>query len=189
MNMTSLLAFVACAALAACSTPYSPPVVVKGSPDFIGLADLLSPDRPLDVILVHGMCTHDVEWATDEMARLGTAMTANVTVRKFDNKPQAGGPPRIELVHGEAVIAGSKMKMTGILWSPLTAALKQQLRYDNTGQPTDCSTDGDCKPKRAAINGVAKDKLLNDCLSDAMAYQGSSRDVIRTAMVEALEKV
>lgn len=36
------------------------------------------------------------------------------------------------------------------------------------------------------MNGLAKDKLLNDCLADAMAYQGLSRPVMRAAMVGAL---
>lgn len=27
--------------------------------------DLLSPTRPLDLVMVHGMCTHDESWAQD----------------------------------------------------------------------------------------------------------------------------
>lgn len=190
MRLSTLLA-VACLALTGCSTPYSPPVVVKGSPNFIGLADLLSPDQPLDVILVHGMCTHDKAWATGAMTQLAAAMDANVAVQKSDAKslaPMATGLPSIELVPGKAVIAGSELRMTGIVWSPLTAGLKQQLLYDNTGDPTDCATDVTCKPKRATINAAAKDKLLNDCLADAVAYQGKSRETIQGAMVAALEK-
>jgi hypothetical protein len=191
MKLTSFLAVI-CLELAACSTPYSPPVLVKGSPNFIGLADMLSPDRPLDVILVHGMCTHDRDWALSAMTLLTASVDSNVAVENAGEQLLAAateGLPSIQLVPGQAVIAGSTMKMTGIVWSPLTAPLKQQLSYDGTGEPTDCATEGVCKPKRAKLNGLAKDVLLNDCLSDAMVYQGKSRTAIRTAMVQALEKV
>jgi len=58
-------------------------------------------------------------------------------------------------------------------------ASEQQLDADKTGTPTDCaSVDAmTCKPVRAQINGKAKDGLLDDCLSDVLAYQGQSRAI------------
>jgi len=189
MGRTSLLGL-ACAALTACTTPYSPSVIVKGSPSFLGLADQLSPDRPLDVVLVHGMCTHDKAWGRAAIHTLQAAMTANIAAAR-DTEASGTIPlaPGVEFVRETAVIDGSKVRMTAIIWSPLTAPLKQQLRYDDTGEPTDCAVDATCKPKRARLNGLAKDTLLNDCLSDAMAYQGASRPVMRDAMVAAFNEV
>lgn len=189
---TKLLMAAACVALSACTTPYNPPVVVKASAEFNGLADMLNPEQPLDVLLVHGMCTHDAGWAEDAMHRLARTVDSNVelqTRKEVALMVAADGTPAIELVVSEAVIAGSKLRMTGVVWSPLTAQLKQQLLYDNTGEPTDCASDAICKSKRAKLNGALKDSLLNDCLADAMAYQGASRPVIRQAMIDALTRV
>ena len=45
--------------LGACSTPYHPPVVVRDSMRFPGVAAIAAASgaRPVDLILVHGMCT------------------------------------------------------------------------------------------------------------------------------------
>lgn len=188
MRLTALLALIS-AVLSACATPYSPLVIVKGSQNFVGLADQLSPERPLDVVLVHGMCTHDEAWAEGAMRMLTATIDPNISLGPRDNKAPSLSeripPPAVRVVKADAVIAGSLLRMTGIIWSPLTASLKEQLSYDDTGEPTDCAADATCKPKRAKLNGLAKDKLLNDCLSDAMAYQGASRPVMRAAMIAA----
>ena len=176
-------------ALGACSTPYSPPVVVKTSDEFKGLVHMLDPRQPLEVLLVHGMCTHDADWAKKTMGQLAGIVASNVDLQlrhQVARMSAADGTPAIELVTGQADIAGSTMRMTGIVWSPLTARLKEQLLYDKTGEPTDCANDTTCRPKRAKLNGVLKDDLLNDCLADAMAYQGNSHLVIRRAMVDAI---
>lgn len=183
-----LLVAAAWVALSACTTPYSPPVVVKGSVEFRGLADMLSPDQPLHVLLVHGMCTHDVVWAESAMRRLASAMNWNVALQTRERVALAAAAndrAAVKLVVSDTSIAGSKLRMTGVVWSPLTTQLKQQLLYDDTDEPTDCASNASCKPKRAKLNGELKDKLLNDCLADAMVYQGASRSVIRQAMIEA----
>ena len=188
MRLPSLL-LAACIVLSACTTPYSPAVVVKGSTPFVGLADQLSPEQPLQVILVHGMCTHDKTWALNAFAALKGAMGANVAPPPWSATVDLAPEARVQIEREEADIFGSKLRMAGIIWSPLTAQLKRQLDYDKTGEPSDCATDATCSPKQAKINGKAKDVLLDDCLSDAMAYQGASRSVIRAAMMEAFTEV
>jgi hypothetical protein len=81
------------------------------------------------------------------------------------------------------------VRFHAIVWSPLTSALKHQLDDDATGTPTDCARDGVCKPARARFNGIVKDWLLNDCLADALIYEGASHDAIRDAMVETVSQV
>jgi len=182
-----LLVAAACVALGACATPYAPPVVVKSSVAVTGLADMPGKE-PLHVLLVHGMCTKDKDWAEGAMQRLVRALDANIALQTREETAlmaTADGKPAVKLVYGDAEIAGRKLRMAGVVWSPLTAPLKQQLLYDNTDEPTDCARDATCKPKRATLNGKLKDILLNDCLADAMAYQGESRGVIRQAMIDA----
>jgi hypothetical protein len=86
-------------------------------------------------------------------------------------------------------IGGGTVRFHALVWSPLTAGLKRQLDVDNTGTPTDCTAAGACKPKRAWLNGHVKDNLLNDCLADAVIYQGESHVAIRDAMVESISRI
>jgi hypothetical protein len=173
--------------LAACSTPYRPPIVVRDSTPFPGIANLVQTGsgRPLDVILVHGMCTHGAAWASHGIDRIAGVVSANVP------EPAALAAEGIQVVERTQQIGGTPVRFHALIWSPLTAPLKRQLDYDNTGTPSDCSAagNGECKPKRASLNGYVKDQLLNDCLSDAVIYEGDSHDAIRDAMVESISRI
>lgn len=177
--------------LSACTTPYKPPVIVKGSHDFQGLVDQLDPAaEPLDVVLVHGMCTHDEVWAYGAMDEILKAIGANFKPsRESAVTTRSTTGPEIQVIQREDTTGAGKIRFTAFVWSPLTTPLKQQLLYDMTGSPTDCATADECKPTRAKLNGKFKDSLLNDCLADALLYEGVSRPVIRRAMVSALQPV
>jgi hypothetical protein len=173
--------------LAACSTPYRPPVVVRDSAPFPGIANLVQAGdgHPLDVILVHGMCTHDAGWANRSIDRIAGVVSANVPTQA------ASGANGIQLIERTQQIGSTPVRFHALVWSSLTAPLKHQLDYDNTGTPSECSAagKGECKPVRASFNGYVKDKLLNDCLSDAVIYEGQSHDAIRDAMIESVSRI
>lgn len=179
------------AALAGCSTPYRPPVVVKGSDAVPALAGMLA-DAPapkqLDVMLVHGMCTHEANWAEPLADHLAQEIDAQA-------RPVSSGRPVIEAARGQIGVrwhereaAGGKLHFAEITWSPVFAELKRQLDFDMTGEANDCAADAECRPRRAKLNGMLKDKLLNDCLADVVIYQGESRDAMRSRMVVALQE-
>ena len=176
----------ALAILAACSTPYRPPVVVHDSATFPGIASMVAEAgaRPVDVLLVHGMCTHDTGWAERQIDRITGVVEDHAPV-----PAGAAAPPRVEVVERTRRLAGGTVRFHALVWSPLTAGLKRQLDVDMTGTPTDCTAAGACKPKRASLNGYVKDNLLNDCLSDAVIYQGESHVAIRDAMVRTIAQV
>lgn len=186
-NWLRLLTLLTPGLLAACTTPYRPPAVVRDSAPFPGIVNLVQTGskRPLDVILVHGMCTHDASWANHGIDRITGVVSANVP------EQAAAAPNGIQLVERTQQIGGTPVRFHALIWSPLTAPLKRQLDYDNTGSPNDCSQagSGECKPKRAWLNGYVKDRLLNDCLSDAVIYEGASRNAIRDAMVESVSRI
>jgi hypothetical protein len=171
--------------LGACSTPYRPALVVRDSVPFPGIADVIAADkaRPVDVILVHGICTHDTTWAENAITQVAGIVEAHAP------PAPAAASGGIQLVERTGQVAGGTVRFHAIVWSPMTAGLKHQLDYDNTGTPTDCALDAVCKPKRARLNGVVKDWLLNDCLSDAMIYEGNSHDAIRDAVVDTVARV
>jgi hypothetical protein len=175
--------------LAACSTPYRPPIVVRDSTSFPGIANLVrnGGGRPLDVILVHGMCTHDAVWANQGIDRIAGVVSANVP------QQAALAANGIQVIERTQQIGNTPVRFHALVWSPLTTPLKRQLDYDNTGTSSDCSAAGspagECKPARAWLNGYVKDRLLNDCLSDAVIYEGASRNAIRDAMIESISRI
>jgi hypothetical protein len=190
----NLLVSAALAWLTACTTPYRPPVIVHDSDDFPGIASLIAANgkTPVDIVLVHGMCTHDTRsarTAIDDLARTIDAGYAS----NWPDAPPAPVPNRIGIVSKTALVGGGTVRFTALVWSPLTADLKKRLAYDSTGTPNDCSqpgnTEANCKPKRASFNGQFKDSLLNDCLADAMIYQGTSHRAIKGAMVQTMKQV
>jgi hypothetical protein len=185
---TRLSLLPALAVLAACSTPYRPPVVVHDSATFPGIASIVAEAgaRPVDVLLVHGMCTHDTGWAERQIDRITGVVEAHAPTPAPAAQP---APPRVEVVERTRRLAGGTVRFHALVWSPLTAGLKHQLDVDMTGTPTDCTAAGACKPKRASLNGYVKDNLLNDCLSDAVIYQGESHVAIRDAMVRTIAQV
>ena len=71
--------------LAACTTQYTDPVFDSSSEStcFEGVADRLEPTRTLDVLLVHGMCTHDADWAQSAVQSLYASL--------------GGGPDKVDL--------------------------------------------------------------------------------------------
>lgn len=172
--------------LAACTTPYRPPVLVHGSASFTGLNAVVSAGEPVDVILVHGMCTRTEAWAHRAVDTILAAIEPG-----YAAKPRASVPPpaaaSIQVVQRDEIVRGVPVRFSALIWSPLTAGLKHQLDFDNTGTATDCSAPGECRPRRARLNGIVKDRLLNDCLADALIYQGDSRETIRKQMMAALD--
>lgn len=172
--------------LSACSTPYHPAVVVRDSTPFPGVASLLaaSGSRPVDLILVHGMCTQVPDWAERSIDRIAGTIGEHAPA-EVSRVP--GGA--IQVVERTRQLAGGTVRFHALAWWPLTAELKRQLAYDNTGTSTDCANDQACKPTRALLNGMVKDRLLNDCLADGLIYEGDAHDAIRDAMVEAVSRI
>ena len=174
--------------LAGCSTPYRPAVVVRDSTPFPGVAGIVaaSGTRPVDLILVHGMCTQDAGWAERSIDRIAGAIAGHAPAAGVAPAAEGSG---IQLVERTRRIAGGTVRFHALLWSPLTVPLKRQLDYDHRAEPTDCGTGQVCKPVRAALNGIVKDRLLNDCLADAVIYEGASHAAMRNAMVETVSRI
>lgn len=189
MKVAALLGFISL--LTSCATPFQTPTIVKESSDFPGLVKLLndSNGQPVDVVLVHGMCTTTASWPISVMLNVASAVGANASVPPVDTEVAKAKSNEIQLVLGQAQTTSGTIRFSGLVWSPLVKDLKGQLLYDMTGKETDCKTSDECKPRRATVNGNFKDTLLNDCLADALAYQGVGRTAFRAAMVNSLTQV
>lgn len=175
--MKTLLPLLACCMLAGCTTlPYHPPQFLENDARFPGLVDVAAdaPGRHADVLLVHGMCTHDVRWADDTVAQLSTALRAQLGTSPA--APAAVGDG-IAIISRRLPLPQGELRFQALLWSPLTTPLKHQLDYDHSDR---------VPARRARLNGTLKDGLIDDCIADALVYQGVARDTLRQRMREAI---
>ncbi|MBN8490293.1 MAG: hypothetical protein J0M00_02535 [Burkholderiales bacterium] len=182
------LALVMAGALAGCSTPYKSPAFASssGNTRFEGIVDLLEPQRPLDLLFVHGMCTHDELWATGAVTNIYAALGGT---EKVELQPVEVEDTGIRLYQQTLSTPRGPIRANAILWSPLTAPLKARLCYDQTDKSKACPPAEAEKAypyQRAQLNRILKDTILNDCLSDAVIYQGQSRDQINERMQRAV---
>lgn len=182
-------------ASAACTTFGEP--VVSAPPGettaFEGLAQLASDDGPtaVDILLVHGMCTHDAGWAEAAIEQVATMLGG------------AGRPDveRLAVPQSSADVFGSDLatpnwqaRVAAIVWSPIVASTKAELCEDTTSRSPACRRDAGFSPALAGhAPGLAgasahplKDRLIDDCMADAVIYLGRARDQINDQMQQAL---
>ena len=172
--------------LGACTTPYHPPQFVDAGTMFPGLIDLAaqSDGKAADVLLVHGICTHDASWAALVVSQLMQSVTAATTSAAAARAIEGG--PRIQIVPSTVETPAGRLRFDALIWSPLTVPLKRQLCYDQTDKSSICAGEPPYTPERARLNARFKDGLIDDCLPEALIYQGVARDDIQRRMRDAI---
>lgn len=181
--------------LAGCTSPYNTPQFHPQQP-IVGVRQLLESHGEVDIITIHGMCTHDGGWAHDSInalaEQLGDKNKPKIEPLKF--------PDFDALIYKRQLnLDGKKVNISAIVWSPILTELKQGLCYDQKDKTGLCAVGDDMpdfleKPiespafeeSRAKINRGLKDSILDDCLADAMAYQGAAREEISKQVQEAI---
>jgi hypothetical protein len=183
------LATLAVLLLAACGTPYHPPVVMEADARFPGLADLLAEasGKTVDVLLVHGICTHDDSWAPRVVAQLGQAMGATAPAPGPVPAPAKDG--QVQIVPATLDTAYGTLRVDALIWSPLTQRIKNQLCYDRSEPSAQCQGLPTAGLTRARLNARGKDLLVDDCLPDAIIYEGAAREQMQLAMRAAILQV
>jgi len=173
--------------LCACSTPYRPPQLLDAGATFPGLADLAARanGKTADVLLVHGICTHDASWAGVVVGQLMQSL--GVAAGPAALKAAVG--PQVQIVSSTADTPAGRLRFDALIWSPLTTELKRQLCYDQTNKSSICDGAPPFTPTRASLNARFKDGLVDDCLSDALVYQGVARDDMQRRMRDAILQV
>jgi hypothetical protein len=89
-------------AAAGCTMPYRPRVVVHGSAPFPGVAGLIEQDtsKQVDVLLVHGMCTHTRADAKTAIDKLLAVLDSNMLP---EPAKATGLPPEIDGIEIESL--------------------------------------------------------------------------------------
>lgn len=178
--------------LQACSTPYKTPAFDSRPAeraDFPGVAQIVAAtkDKSADVVMIHGMCTHDDTWARASIARL-SRLLGGPSAPAITPEPVAG--TKVMLYRSALTTPHGAVQASAIVWSPITAGLKSQLCYDQSRKSKMCSAVAPDAPpypyERAGVNRALKDDILDDCLADALIYQGKSREAISSQVQQAL---
>lgn len=159
-------------ALSACSKPYGSSEIFEdgqhSTNPFFGLRDIVRQDGA-KVIWVHGMCSHNKQWAKKRHDRLVSITNATRLSKPYGTLvTSSNGAYRVEY---KDVVEGQLLETRYLVWSPLTMKAKQPLEIDTSGEVI-----------QARINKSLKKNLMNDCLADAVAYLGKPGDEIRRWM-------
>lgn len=176
--------------LSGCST--SPQVIGK----FQSLKTVQESTDNLHIILVHGISTHQPGWSNDFSQKLAASLNLQtITDDNWGKCIVIPGNGEFEMCRDTQVIpqavdgvvkfvamqSPDKKKLvtiTEVTWSPITTRLKEKLlEYDKQPMLSD---------KRAWLNKSLKEKLVDDALSDALAYVGKSGEQIRKVVWQAI---
>ena len=174
-------ALVAMLAVRVGSRPYASPVIAQepGGQDaaFDGISQLIADAHRrgsmLHVLWTHGMCTHQLNWATQRATQIAAALDGTAT--QTGAVEETAGLTRVLY---RIATPGGDFDATFVVWSPMTRPFKRELDFDAPGSDRATSF----PYQRAMLNGALKTKLINDCLSDAVVYGGQHGDPIRAAM-------
>jgi hypothetical protein len=166
------------------STPYVLPFVEGPTPEDAGtfdglltLAEALPPSSTLNVLWMHGMCTHRPEWIDERLRKLSAALGGTpqaMGVRPVGNQ---GASLRTERI----AVRSSTIDVMFLSWSPITAPYKSALSYDHS-----VNDGGEFPYIRASLNRDLKHGLMNDCMTDVVVYGGPNGAGIRLAAEEAV---
>jgi hypothetical protein len=128
------------------------------------------------------MCTHEPKWVEEANQDLAQALQATVSEKR---KPVPIGRHGGMLYEWHLTADGARVRTFALLWSPIVADAKKSLCYDETERTTACEASPAVLPdKRARINGMLKNQIMDECLSDAVFYAGETG---RASIAEAIE--
>jgi hypothetical protein len=178
---------------AACTTPYRSPVLRPSTAGFAGIDSAFGPGDgaapEVDVLLVHGMGTHDQSWVQSDVS---------VLVRALGFSWDGNLPPPQTLENGASLYGVNlqqgprALRVAAVLWSPITSPAKATLCYDVNEVTPLCSNkaafDTD---KRARANGYLKSQIMDELLSDVAFYLNEDggrliREAVQDAVLRSL---
>jgi hypothetical protein len=175
-----------CLLSAGCTTPYRHAQLRPADAGFAGIDDVFGPQTPeVDVLLVHGMGTHDSSWVQTLVTQLAPALgfPPIASLPKPDSLKNGAQLFRITLTD-----SNRQLRIGAVLWSPVTSPAKATLCYDVTQKTSLCADSNTfSKDKRALANAYIKSQIMDDRLSDVTFYLNEDGGrLIREAIQDAL---
>ena len=119
MLLRWLVALCAACALSGCSTPYRTPVFVYGGAEFQGIAGVIekSGTQPIDVVMVHGMCTNDSATANAAIDNLLAALDSTIPPAPPAEVTALAETNDIQVVSRRATVGGVPVRFSALVWS------------------------------------------------------------------------
>lgn len=177
----SVPALMALGLLAACaSTPMPIPVIEPvqgaGPQEFAGLRELTGIANGVRVLWTHGMCTHTEGWVADRANRVSVALGQGPRVQDLKPARKQAAQGRDDdsyTLPQRFTVDGKTLDIDYFVWSPIFTATKHALDFDAPkGTKPGQRPDGAFSYPRAELNNTLKVGLMNDCLADAVIYNG-----------------
>lgn len=170
-----------------CSTPYRKPLLDPDDSTFDGVTSIIDRDGRVDVLSVHGMCTHGDEWVEKTVDRIASHLP---NWSSSDTKKKNVDDVLVHITDFRSQDGNSVLRNFSIVWSGLTTPIKQELCYDSSVVTASCLKSAISYDRtRASLNSELKSKLLNDCFSDAVIYLGPAGPEIRHSLARAIDFV
>ncbi|MBV1934342.1 MAG: hypothetical protein KUG59_06615 [Parvibaculaceae bacterium] len=177
IQLLSMFALALFSFIPGCTKPYETPVFDDGKEElgashenvrFTGLASQLKGQNTVRVFWVHGMCHHDDKWAEHKLQALRSALDV-MPASNVDISGNMGDPSNDEMIR-------IGLHIDFPLWSSKTANLKGELKDSEDFVVKSFENPGSDFPyTRAKLNRKVKQKLMNDCLADAVIMAGVNR--------------
>jgi hypothetical protein len=188
--ITTLLISIVFTTLAGCSTPYKKPIVIPVTAEFKGIDTLLREENGVSLITIHGMCHHDQGWLNGNIKRYAGIMGLPGTESEL-RLVYGADHEGVRVYAADLVRDDDILRVYGILYSAVTRPVKQEWLCGDVSKETAVCPGSDLSysRKRARLNAALKNKLLNDCLADAVAYLGPAGDDIRSGVRGALTAI
>ncbi|RJT28616.1 hypothetical protein D3227_33775 [Mesorhizobium waimense] len=168
-ELFSAFIFGAALLISGCATPYIPPKVqepgLTNASSFGGIMSFAK-QEDLRVVWVHGMCTHEEDWADNRHALLQHAIAIGSSRRNTVYGPEQAA--RVTFNHS---VNGHALELRFLVWSTLAADAKIAIGLDHNDEL-----------KRASLNRDLKKGLIDDCFSDAVIYTGTAGNPTRSWM-------
>ncbi|SFW26703.1 hypothetical protein [Nitrosovibrio sp. Nv17] len=195
--MSRIFMLIMVMALGGCIIPYAKPRIIPSDSQVKGISHFVQSDgKEIDIILIHGMCTHDKEWVASTRGRLLEMFQSSGHVVRERNSESSGEFSRTRLYSQSFDIGvdGKILNVHAIVWSAETFDQKKSLCYDRdkkklTDRVPFCNGIRQDGYTRALVNRYLKDGLINDCLVDAIIYAGETGIEIRRRVAEAIEYI
>ena len=141
------------------------------------LAETLPPSSTLNVLWMHGMCTHRSNWIDERLKKLAAALGSTPQTVSVRPVGRHGASLRTERI----AVRSATIDVMFLSWSPITASSKAALSYDHSVDPA-----GNFPMPGLSLNRELKHGLINDCMTDVVVYGGPNGAAIRLAAEEAL---
>ncbi|WP_369157078.1 hypothetical protein [Candidatus Thiodiazotropha sp. LNASS1] len=172
-----------------CSMPFKNPIFEPNDARFKGLETSMTTqeNNAATLIMIHGMCNHDKNWVVGNQKNFAKSFGYQVGGLE---KVLDGGLAGVSAYRADLFNDHRRIALYGIVYAPVSLVIKQTTLCRYVSKPTDvCPFDPPLYSRtRASINAEAINGLMNDCLADAIVYQGPAgktmREGVRSALIE-----